>query len=115
MLLHEFGEDLVLALQLVLEGGNHFVLGILVGLAVFAGVGEGSGAVLEELLLPEVEEGDGEVVLLAEVGDGLPLQEVESEEGDIVLRGKVMALPRRGYSSARVLPLTPAKASSSSD
>ena len=30
---------------------------------------EGGGAVLEELLLPEVEEVDGEVVLLAEVGD----------------------------------------------
>src|ERR1700689_1783863 len=115
MLLHEFGEDLVLALELVPEGGDGAVLGVLAVLAAFAGVVEGSGAVLEELFLPEVEEGDGEVVLLADVGDGLLLQEVEAEQGDLLFGGKVPALSRHECSSARVLPLTPAKANSNSD
>src|SRR5438477_7465170 len=114
MLLHQLGEDLVLALELVLEGSDRSVLGVLAGLAAFAGVIEGGGAVLEELLLPEVEEGHGEVVLLADVGDRLLLQEVEAEQGDLLFRGKVPALPRHECSSARVLPLTPAKANSSS-
>src|SRR5947209_2588797 len=114
MLLHEFGEDLVLALELVPEGSDGAVLGILTALAAFAGVVEGGGAVVEELLLPEVEEGDGEVVLLTDVGDGLLLQEVEAEQGHLLFRAKVPALTRHGSSSARVLPLTPAKASSSS-
>src|SRR6478736_5535715 len=113
MLLHQLGEDLVLAVELVLEGSDLDVLGVRAGLAALAGVIEGSGAVLEELLLPEVEESDGKVVLLTDVGDGLLLQEVESEQGDLLFRGKVTALPRHGSSSARVWPLTPAKANSS--
>jgi hypothetical protein len=108
VLLHQLGEDLILALELVLEGSDLEVLVVLAGLAALAGVVEGGGAVREELLLPEVEEGDGEVVLLADVGDGLLLQEGESEQGDLLFRGKVPALTSHGYSSARVLPLTPA-------
>ena len=95
MLLHQLREDLVLALELVLEGGDGAVLGVLTGLAALAGVVEGSGAVLEERLGPAGEEGDGEVVLLAEVGDGLLLQEVESEQGDLLFRSKVPALTRQ--------------------
>ena len=114
MLLHEFGEGLVLALELVSGGGDGAALGVLAVLAAFAGVVEGGGAVVEELLLPGVEAVDGQVVLLADVGDGLLLQEVESEQGDLLFRGKVTALPRPECSSARVLPLTPAKAYSSS-
>src|SRR5918999_1542503 len=115
MLLHQLGEDLVLALELFLEGGDLAVLGVFLGLATFAGLGEGSGAVLEELLLPEVEEGDGEVVLLADVRNRLLLQEVEAKQGDLLLRGEMTTLPWHGWSSARVLPLTPVKATSSSD
>ena len=96
MLLHQLGKDLVLALELFLQGGDLAVLGVLVGLAAFVGLLEGSGAVVEELLLPEVEEGDGEVVLLADVGDGLLLQEVEAEQCDLLFRGKVPALTRQG-------------------
>jgi hypothetical protein len=114
VLLHEFGEDFVLALELVLEGGDLTVFGVKFGLAAFAGVIEGRSAILEELLLPEVEEVNGEVVFLADVGDGLLLQEMKSEQGDLLVRGKVAALTRHVSSSARVLPLTPAKASSCS-
>jgi hypothetical protein len=112
VLLHEFGEDFVLALEFVLEGGNLTVFGVEFGLAAFAGIVKGGGAVLEELLLPEVEEVNGEVVFLADVGNGLLLQEMESKESDLLVRGKVTALTRHECSSARVLPLIPAKANS---
>src|SRR5579885_1174728 len=105
MLLQQLGQDFVLALELVLESSDLAILGVLSGLAAFAGILKGSGAVLEELLLPEVEEVDGEVVLLTDVGDRLLLQEVESKQGDLLLRGEVTTLPGHQKSSERVLPL----------
>jgi hypothetical protein len=114
VLLHELGQDLVLALQFIFAGSDRAVLGVLVGLAALAGVVEGGGPVLEELLRPVVEDVHREVVFLAEVGDGLLLQEVEARQGDLLFRGKVTTLPGQGCSSASVLPLIPAKASSSS-
>jgi hypothetical protein len=113
--LQQLGQYLVLALELVREGSEWAVLGVRVGFAACAMVLEGGGAVVEELLPPEVEEVDGEVVLWAEVRDGLLLQEVETKQGDLLLRSEVTTLPSHECSSARVLPLTPAKANSSSD
>ena len=115
MLLHQLGEDLVLALELGLQVGDLFVLGVGGGLAAFVMGGEGGGAVLEELFLPVVEEGDGDAVLFADVGDGDFIEEVLAEQGDLGLRGEVAAFSGPGWSSARVLPLTPAKASSCFD
>src|SRR5262249_20418523 len=109
------GEDLVLALELVFEGSDLAVLRVLRGLEALAGVGEGGGTVLEELFLPEVEEVDAEVVFLTDVGDGLLLQEVEAQQGDLLLRSDRTTLTSHDISSARVLPLTRAKANSSSD
>jgi hypothetical protein len=114
VLLHQLGENLVLALEFVFEGSDLAVLRVLRGLEAFAGIGEGGGTVLEELFLPEVEEVDVEAVLLTEVGDRLLLQEVETKQSDLLLRGKVTTLASHGMSSARVLPLTPRKANSSS-
>jgi hypothetical protein len=73
-----------------------------------------SHIVLEELLLPEIEEVDVEAVLLTEVGDGLLLQEVKPKQGDLLLGGERTTLASRGMSSARVWPLTLPKANSSS-
>ena len=110
----EFRENLVLALEFVFEGSDLAVLGVLQGLVAFAGVGEGRGPVLEELFLPEIEEVDVEVVLLTDVRDGLLLQEVEAEQGDLLLGGERTTLTSHDKSSARVLPLTLTKAKSSS-
>jgi hypothetical protein len=115
VLLHEFRENLILALEFVFEGSDLAVLGILEGLEAFVGVREGRGTVLEELFLPEVEEVDGELMFLTEVGDRLLLQEVESKQGHLLLRSKVTTLASHGKASTRVLPLTPRKANSSSD
>jgi hypothetical protein len=105
VLLHQLGEDLVLALELVFESGDLAVLRVLHGLEAFAGVSEGGGTVLEKLLLPEVEEVHGEAVFLTDVRDRLLLQEMEAKHSDLLLRSKVTTLASHGMSSARVLPL----------
>jgi hypothetical protein len=96
VLLHQLGQDVVLDAKLVLQGRDLAVLGVGFGLAAFAGVGEGGGAVLEELLLPELEEVHREVVFLADVGDRLLLQEVEAEHGDLLFRREVPAFSGHG-------------------
>jgi hypothetical protein len=115
MLLHEFGENLVLALELFFESSDLAVLSVLQSLSAFAGVSEGGGTVFKELFLPEVEEVDVKGMFLTDVGDGLLLQEMEAKQRDFLLRGKVTTLASHGMSSVRVLPLTPRKANSSSD
>jgi len=70
--------------------------------------------ILEELFLPQIEEVDGELMFLTDVRDGLLLQEVETKQSDLLLRGKMTTLASHGMSSARVLPLTLRKANSSS-
>src|SRR3954453_21114983 len=97
MLLHQLGEDLVLALELLLEGSDGAVLGVGIGLAAFVVAGEGGGAVVEELLLPGVEEVDGDAEFFTDVGDRDFLDEVESESGDLLFRGVVAALPSHGF------------------
>ena len=77
----------MLALEFLLEGGDLFVLGVGIGLAAFIVAGEGGGAVVEELLLPGVEEVDGDAEFFTNVGDRNFLDEVESEGGDLLFRG----------------------------
>src|SRR5213082_1113130 len=115
MLLHQLREDLVLALELFLEGSDGAVLGVAIGFAAFVVAGEGGDAVVEELLLPGVEEVDGDAEFFTDVRDRDFLDEVEPESGDLLLRGVVAALSGHGCSSARVWPLTPAKANSCFD
>jgi hypothetical protein len=103
MLLHEFGDDFVLALELGLQGGDPLALGV-GGAAV--GAFEGGGAVLEELLLPGVEEGGLEMVLVAEIGDGHPVDEVASEDGDLLGGGVVRAGLAHGRISCKGRTLT---------
>src|SRR5215471_16979148 len=105
----------MLALDFGLELGDPLVLGISSGFAALVVGGEGRHTVLEELLLPVVEEGDGDAVLFADVGDRNLVEQVLSEQGDLGFRGKVPTLPGHGCSSARVLPLTPTKATSRSE
>jgi hypothetical protein len=45
---------------------------------------------------------------------GLLFQEMQTKQGDLLLRGKVTTLTSHGMSTSRVLPLTPRKANSSS-
>jgi hypothetical protein len=108
--LHQLGEGFVLTSEFVLEGGEGAVLGVGIGLAAFVGGGEGGWAVLEELLWPVGEEGDGDAVLVTGIGKRDFFQERGPEKGALRLRGKGTTLPTQERSSARVVPLTPAKA-----
>jgi hypothetical protein len=92
MLLHQLGEDFVLALQFGLEIGDLLVLGVIIGLAAFVVAGEGSLAILEEELLPGVEVSDGDAVFFADVRDRDLVEEVLSEQGDLLLGGEVATL-----------------------
>jgi hypothetical protein len=92
VLLHQLGQHLVLGAELGLQGSNLAVLGIRAGLAAPAGLLEGGGAVLEENLLPVVEEGRLDAVLIAQVGDRDLLQEVAAQDGELLLGREVAAL-----------------------
>ena len=105
----------MLALQLGPEFGDLLILGVGVVLAAFVVGGEGGLSVLEEGLLPEVEEVDGDAVFLADVGDRDFIDEVFSEQSDLLLGGVVTALTSHECSSARVLPRTLTKANSGFD
>jgi hypothetical protein len=88
VLLHQLGDDLILAAELLPSGGDGpLVLGL--GGAVFSL--ERGGAVLEELPLPGVEGGKLELVLVAEVGDGGLLDQVTAEDSNLLRR---MLLPQ---------------------
>src|SRR5262249_49780135 len=99
MFLHEFGEDFVLALELLLQEGDPPILGV----AGSPGAGlEGGRGVLEELLLPAVEHGGVDAVPIAEVGDRGVFEEMEPQDGDLLLgREALSGLLGHGSSSAR--------------
>src|SRR5512135_1781982 len=99
MFLHEFGEDFVFALELLLKQCDLPILGI----SGASGAGfEGGRAVLEELLLPAVEHRRVDAVLVAQVRDGGVFEEVEPKDGDLLLGGEALAsLLGHGKTSAR--------------
>jgi hypothetical protein len=99
VLLHEFAEDLVLALELGFELPDLVVLGILDRLGL-ATVVESGVAVLEELLLPAIEEVGSDAEFVAEIGDRHLLNKVAFEGGDLLRSGKVTTL--RGHDETSV-------------
>jgi hypothetical protein len=82
MILHEFREDFVLALELFFQEDDPPVLGV----TGASGSGfEGGGGVLEELLLPAVEHGGVDVVLVTKVRNGGAFEEMEPKDGGLLL------------------------------
>src|SRR6185312_10401113 len=96
MFFHQLGNDFVLALELFpqrSDGPKVFV----VRRSVLAF--ECGSSVLEELLLPDVEQRGCELVLVAEVGDRDAVDEVAPKNGDLLDRRIVLAwLSHRGNS-----------------
>src|SRR5262245_25552738 len=99
MFLDEFGEDFVLALELLLQEGDPPVFGV----ARAAGAGlEGGRGVLEELLLPAIEHRRVDAVLVTEIGDRGVFEEMEPQDGDLLLgREALSGLLGHGSTSAR--------------
>src|SRR5580704_13085839 len=99
MFFHEFRQDFVLPLELLLELGDPSILGV--GDASAAGL-ERSRAVLEELLLPAVEHRGVDDVLVTEIGDGLVFEEMEPKDGNPLRAAEAVAsLLGHGRTSAR--------------
>src|SRR3954452_1480334 len=99
MFLHEFGEDFVLALELLFQGGDPAIL-------VIAGTSspglERGGGVLEEFLLPAIGHGGVDAVPITEVGDGGVFEEMEPKDGGLLLDGESFpSLLGHGRASAR--------------
>jgi hypothetical protein len=84
----EFGEHGILALQLAFEILDFLVLGILGGFGL-AAVVEGDMAVLEELLEPAVELVGVKIILVTEVGNGDPIDEMPLEDSNLLGAGKM--------------------------
>src|SRR3954447_14108148 len=99
MLLHEFGEDFVRALELLLQEGDPPVLGV----AGASGAGlEGGRGVLEELLLPAIEHRGVDAVLVTEIRDRGVFEEVKPQDGHLLLgREALSGLLGHGRTSAR--------------
>src|SRR4051794_28072687 len=99
MVLHEFGEDFVLALELLFQGGDPAILVV----AGTSGPGlECGGGVLEELLLPAIEHGGVDAVPITEVRDGGVLEEMKPKDGGLLLDGESFSsLLGHGRASAR--------------
>src|SRR5512135_637152 len=99
MFFHEFREDFVFALELLLKRRDLPILGI----AGASGAGfEGGRAVLEELLLPAVEHRGVDAVSVAQVRNGGVFEEMEPKNGDLLLGGESLAsLLGHGETSAR--------------
>src|SRR3954453_5987160 len=85
MFLHEFGEDFVLALELLFQGGDPAILVI----AGTSGPGlEPGRGLLEEILLPAIEHGGVDAVPITEVRDGGVFEEMEPKDGGLLLDGE---------------------------
>src|SRR6516162_3231057 len=111
MLRHQLGQNLVLALDLLLQKLDAFLLGLVVG----AGFGlESGGPVLEELFLPAVENRRLQPQFVTQLGDRLLFQQMSPEDGDLLFCGVVLPLFFHAFSlrylNGRTLSPFPAEA-----
>src|SRR3954447_11882041 len=100
MFFHQFSDDLVLPLELLAQRGDDAEV-LALGRGALAL--EGGGAVLEELLLPEVEQRGRELMLVAEVRDRDTVDQMAPEDGDLLDRCIVLAGLSHRRNSSRVL------------
>ncbi len=82
MLRHQLSQHLVLRLDLLFQILDALLLGLRVG----TGFGlEGGPSVLEELLLPPVEDRGLKAQFIAELGDRLLVQQMAPQDGDLLV------------------------------
>jgi hypothetical protein len=81
VLRHQLGQDLVLGLDLLLQVGDPLLLGGMVGLCFLL---EGGRTVLEEFLLPAVEDCGLEPLFITQFRDRHLLQQMPPQDGDFL-------------------------------
>jgi len=91
VLFHQLGQHFVLPLQLGLQEGDALLAGfhLLVGARRRS---EGRGPVFKELLQPAIEDRGVELMFVAQSGYRNLLDQVPAENGDLLLRGVMLAL-----------------------
>jgi hypothetical protein len=94
MLGHQLSQNLVLGLDL-LQVGDPALVGGVVGWPLLL---EGGRPILEELLLPTVEDRGLQALLIAELRDRLLLQQVPPQDGDLLFRRVVLPLLFHAFS-----------------
>src|SRR5215471_13784946 len=95
MLRHQLGQDLVLGLDFLLQIADPLLVG---GVVQSRFLLEGGRAVLEELLLPAVEDCGLQAEFIAELRDRLLLQQMPPEDGDLLFRRVVLPLLLHAFS-----------------
>ena len=95
MLRHQLRQNLVLGLDLLLQVGDPLLLGGMVGPCF---VLESSRPVLEELLLPAVEDRRLQANLIAQLRDWLLVQQMPPQNGDLLFRRVVLPLLLHAFS-----------------
>ncbi len=89
MLRHQFGQNLILRLDLLFQISNSFLFGLMVGPASLL---ESCGSVLEELLLPAVEHGRLEPQFVTQIRDRHSFHQMPPQNGDLLFRRVVLPL-----------------------
>jgi hypothetical protein len=89
VLRHQLGQNLVRRLDLLLQVRNPFLLGGAVRPGVLL---ERGCPVLEKFLLPTVEDRRLESHFIAQLRDGLLLQQMPPQDGDLLFRRVVLPL-----------------------
>src|SRR5713226_8664193 len=89
MFRHQFGQNLILRLDLPLQIGDSFLFVLMVGPSSLL---ESRGSVLEELLLPAVEHRRLEPEFVTEIRDWHSFHEMPPQNGDLFFRRVVLPL-----------------------
>jgi hypothetical protein len=83
MFRHQFGQNLILRLNLLLQMGDSFLFGLMVGSTSLL---ESRRSILEELLLPAVEHRRLEPQLVTQIRDRHSFHQMPSQNGDLLFR-----------------------------
>jgi hypothetical protein len=86
---HQFGQHLILRLDLLLQIRDSFLFGLMVGSASLL---ESRGSVLEELLLLAIEHRRLEPQFVTQIRDRHPFHQMPPQNGDFFFRRVVLPL-----------------------
>jgi hypothetical protein len=95
VLRHQFGQNLVPGLDLLLQVSDPLLLGGMVRPCLLL---EGGSPVFEELLLPAIEDRRLQAKFIAELRDRLILQEMAPQDGDFLFRRVVLPFVLHAFS-----------------
>src|SRR5215469_3999444 len=89
MLRHQFSQDLIFRLDLLLQIGDSFLFRLMVGASPFL---KSRRSVLEKLLLPAVENGWLESPFVTQIRDRHSFQQMPSQNGNLLFRRVMLPL-----------------------